>query len=400
MMSELEYRQCPVCDAEDYNLEYSQTFQNIVGIPFDRFEQRVVICKDCGMIYVNPYLTDMDLEKYYAFMSSYEYSKETFEYAIPHKNRSLQQSNYILSQLAKRGSVLDVGCSIGYTLNLFKKDGFQKVLGIDPSPKCSQIAEEDFGIKVKTGFFDKKMVEGQKFDLVILSHVAEHLKHPETFLKDVKEVMTDGGALFVEIPSIDLFDERDLFQFSFEHINYFNLNSLTNLMHQAGFKLFDSILFENGPSIAPFYPTLGSLWQKDDNTKAMPITNLYKKNKATLQRYIDLIKSHRNSLNQKIDKIISKHKKIGIWCAGTLTAQLLAQTNLLKGNITVIFDNDPKKNGQTMSDIPIYKPDITPAYFEGKIDAIVIGSWSSQNEIYDAISFLESAGITVYKLFD
>ena len=40
----------------------------------------------------------------------------------------------------------------------------------------------------------------------------------------------------IEIPVIELFDERDLFQLSFEHVNYFSHGSLSNLMHRCGFR--------------------------------------------------------------------------------------------------------------------------------------------------------------------
>ena len=103
----------------------------------------------------------------------------------------------------------------------------------------------------------------------------------------------------------------------------------------------------------------------------------------------------------KVDNIISSHKNIAIWAAGTLTSQLMSQTNLSKGDIRAIFDNDAKKDGLKMENITIHKPNMSAEYFKEKnIEAIIIGSWSSQDEIYDSLRFLEDSEIKVYRLFE
>ena len=103
----------------------------------------------------------------------------------------------------------------------------------------------------------------------------------------------------------------------------------------------------------------------------------------------------------KVDDIINNNKNIAIWAAGTLTSQLISQTNLAKGDIKAIFDNDSKKDGLKMENITINKPTLSSDYFkERNINAIVIGSWSSQDEIYDSLKFLEDDGIKVFRLFE
>jgi len=396
----LENRKCPVCSSGTDELLYGQDFIDLLGISLNRFEQRIVICKDCGMVYTNPFITDDEIKNYYSNMSCYEYDDNNNEYPDVHKKRSLNQYNYINKYFNNLNSksILDVGCALGYTLSLFKKDGC-RVLGLEPSAKNKQIAKEKYDVEVETRFLDKDGLDGRMFDLVILSHVAEHLKHPSDIFENINRVLSGEGFLYIETPDIDLFDEQDLYQFSFEHINYFNIDSTKNLLQKAGFELVDSKIFYNDKSTAPFYPTLGTLWKKSD--KVFEIENYYEKNRATIQKYIDLIENFRGGLMIKVDNIISSHKNIAIWAAGTLTSQLLSQTNLSKGDIKAIFDNDSKKDGLKMENIIIYKPIMTVEYFKEKnIEAIVIGSWSSQDEIYESLKFLEDYGIKVYRLFN
>src|SRR3972149_297094 len=398
-MGDLISRNCPVCGQSNNELLFHQMFKNIIGIPHKSFKQEIVICSNCGMVYVDNFLSDVDIEKYYTAMSNYEYSEDSYEYHNAYKERSKRQVKYILSHTnAQAGSVLDIGCSVGYTLHLLKKKGFN-VLGNDPSPACSKIAKQKYGVNVHVGFFEKTTYKKQKFDFIILSHVIEHLKYPLSFFSEIKTVLNKGGMVFIEIPCTDLFDERDICQFFFEHINYFSAKSLLNMMSNAGYKQLDSVVFENSPLISPYYPTLGSLWVQNKERINKPIKSSYKADKEKIKNYENLINSFANSLEKKINNILKQHKKIGIWCAGTLTAMLLAQTKLLEADIVAIFDNDPKKDGQKMSNIPVIKPKLVVETFKDKIEAIIIGSRSSQEEIYHSINFLDKSDIKIYKLF-
>jgi 2-polyprenyl-3-methyl-5-hydroxy-6-metoxy-1,4-benzoquinol methylase len=400
MMDGCEKRTCPVCGGDRSEILCEQSFRGLLGISGGEFRQVIVICRDCGMSYTNPFLGDEVIESYYRFMSTYDYAEHDYEYGEPHKKRSERQVAYILSGTGQADEVLDIGCSIGYTLHLFRKRGSRQVIGVEPSPSCATIAKEKFGIEIKTGPFRKEIVEGRRFDVILLSHVLEHLKHPAAVLEDVRPMLKEDGALFVEVPDIDLFDERDPYQFSFEHINYFNLQTLRNLMSRCGFAGRSSKVFENIPDTAPFYPTLGTLWSRNEDVRASSLQNCYGDNKVRLMDYIAVAGGHKERLGRKIDGIVQRNKRLGIWGAGTMTAQLLSQTNLLTGNVVVIFDNDPKKSGSTVCGVEVVKPPAKAEFFKERVEGIVIGSWSSQKEIYADIRFLEKEGIEIYRLFD
>jgi len=396
--SMLENRKCPVCNSENNEIVFTQTFNDILGISLDKFEQNIAICKDCGMVYTTPFVTDEEINNYYSHMSNYEHSHTDDGYPLSDKNKSQRQFKYLNKFIKSHKNILDVGCAVGYTLSLFKEDGLE-VLGLEPSAKNKQIAKDKYDVEVETRFLDKDGLDGREFDIVMLSHVAEHLKYPSDIFKNINNILSKDGLLFLETPDIDQFDEKDLYQFSFEHINYFNLSSTENLLHSCGFELVDSVVFQNDKDIAPFYPTLGSVWKKSD--KKHEIENYYEKNRATVQKYIDLINNFRGGLMTKVDNIISSHKNIAIWAAGTLTSQLMSQTNLSKGDIKAIFDNDAKKDGLKIENITIHKPNMSAEYFKEKnIDTIIIGSWSSQDEIYEVLKFLEDSGIKVFRLFE
>lgn len=381
-MSILEHRNCPICSSCKSGLVFDQKFSTLIGESNEFFDQKIWICETCGMVSVRDYLCPEDLGAYYSSMSNYEYPANDYDFPEYDKRKAHRQYDW-LSQFGHFVKVLDIGCSLAYTLNLFSKDG-SEVLGVEPSEKLKNIAKEKYGVDVITGFIsgDTKLPGNQS--LIILSHIVEHLFEPLSLLKNLHAHLAEEGMVFIEVPTIEEFDERDLFQFSFEHINYFSHGSLSNLMHCAGFEEVDHVIFENDDGTAPFYPTLGSLWRK--STQEYPLINRYPHDFKVISRYVDLVKSNSVIFNDRISSVLTNHTNVAIWGAGTLTAQLLAQTPLGTAKIKYIYDSDPKKDGLVMHEIPVKKPYLSSALLQDDgVDVVVIGSWSSQEEIYQTL---------------
>lgn len=399
----LESRPCPVCDATSSELVYQQKFTSMPGLEDISFQQDVVCCDDCGMIYVNKYISDDLLANYYSAMSCYEYPESGFEFPESHKRMSQQQYQFLANHRRAYGRILDVGCSLGYTLSLFKASG-SAVLGIEPSPILKDVAMRQYGVEVRTEFLGAGSDIGGRFDLIILSHVVEHLKSPQSLLSTLGSALAEGGVVFVEVPTIEEFDERDLFQFSFEHINYFSHGSLANLMHGIGFEEVNHIIFENDDGTAPFYSTLGTLWRKTKEAKR-PLINRRQHDRAVIRRYVGLIEQHVGRLHATLRDLVNSNQRIAVWGGGTFTAQLLAQTPLSGRNVTVVYDSDPKKAGLSIAGVPIRKPDMSENFMaQDGIDVIVIGSWSSQEEIYHSLraagGVAEDKIVRLFKLSD
>ena len=104
----------------------------------------------------------------------------------------------------------------------------------------------------------------------------------------------------------------------------------------------------------------------------------------------------------KINDLLGFNFKLAIWGAGTLTAQLLEQTALGSSDcLRFIIDNDPKKSNLHMNNIIIKNSAyLSKQIDENEIDKIIIGSWSSQNEIYQQIIKLGIAESNIIRLFE
>ena len=91
-----------------------------------------------------------------------------------------------------------------------------------------------------------------------------------------------------------------------------------------------------------------------------------------------------------------------LWGAGTLSAQLLANTALAGAGPAVagLLDIDPKKHGLQLEGRPVWHPDSAEGQaLLAQAGQLVIGSWSSQEAIYQGLVARGIAAQRIVRLF-
>jgi 2-polyprenyl-3-methyl-5-hydroxy-6-metoxy-1,4-benzoquinol methylase len=106
------------------------------------------------------------------------------------------------------GRILDCGCGAGDNARLLSERGW-KVTGITlsrgeqivASAHCERvfIADLEYGLPADIG---------QGYDVILLSHVLEHLIHPKRLLDDAKRVLASNGLLAVALPNALVYSNR------------------------------------------------------------------------------------------------------------------------------------------------------------------------------------------------
>ena len=403
-MKPLADRCCPVCRADAPQPLNQRRFAQLPGLDGAGYTQQLAACGGCGALYVTAYLDPHDLAHYYASMSSYEYLVSDGEFPAEERLRSERQVAFLGPYLSPSvpSQVLDVGCSIGHTLHLLAQRGHQ-VRGIEPSQALSDIARARYGVAVDTTFVDEDSALPGGQHLVLLSHVLEHLLQPHTMLSAIRRALRPDGLLFIEVPAIELFDERDLFQLSFEHVNYFSHGSLSNLMHAAGYEAVDHVVFENDDGSSPHYPTLGSLWRPAaPDARPWPQVHRAAHDVPVMRRYLALVARHAQDLDTRVAAALQGPAPLVLWGAGTLSAQLLANTALAGAGPAVagLLDIDPKKHGLQLEGRPVWHPDSAEGQaLLAQAGQLVIGSWSSQEAIYQGLVARGIAAQRIVRLF-
>jgi len=170
----------------------------------DSFE--LVINKEYEMLVTAPVPTD--LEKYYkstAYISHTDSKKTFFDkgYQIV-KNYTLQQKLSLLNSFKTSAkSVLDVGAGTGDFLSVCKNNDWV-TFGVEPSLVARDVAKKK-GIFLKAGLSEFK---NQKFDVISLWHVLEHVEHLKDTIKTLQGLLKPGGRIVVAVPNYKSYDAQ------------------------------------------------------------------------------------------------------------------------------------------------------------------------------------------------
>ncbi len=237
-LSELKFEKsiCQVCKKDEYEIisKYDR-----YGLPYE-----ACLCKNCGLIYSNPRFdyktTKIFYENHYRKIYTGIHKKNQLNKFF---NDQILKGEEIIKFIEKNksldniSSVLEVGCGMGGILHPFKLRG-KHVLGIDFGSEYL-----DFGIKNGLNLMkgDIKGFKTKKYDLIIYSHVLEHVIDLDQELKHVKENLNEKGILYVEVPgiySLEKYYKCDLSKY-LQNVHTFNfcLKSLTNVLNKNGFEL-------------------------------------------------------------------------------------------------------------------------------------------------------------------
>jgi 2-polyprenyl-3-methyl-5-hydroxy-6-metoxy-1,4-benzoquinol methylase len=176
-----------------------------------------------------------------------QYSQEELDWLKTKLSQKLAAATNLRGGLS--GTFLDVGCGEGFAMAFFQKKGWT-VAGIDYSDSGLQSMNPDMLPYLKTGdvfeLLEETAATENKFDLVWLSNVLEHVNDPIELLNAIRKLVSENGVLVVTVPN----DGTELQEFLFEknyikehfwiavpdHISYFNVASLRAITEACGWK--------------------------------------------------------------------------------------------------------------------------------------------------------------------
>ena len=193
----------------------------------------VVECDQCGLGFVNPRPTFVEIQKYYP--REYYQDEVTANFARYLTKRFTAEAKYLREIEGRPGArkLLDVGCHNGDFPRFMKARGWD-VEGVEVSDVSKRI--RDFPVHAQQ--FDEIPVDEPSFDAVTAWAVLEHVHDPMAYFRKASRVVKQGGLLVFLVPNFISMASRHLF---FEdiprHLYFYTRETVRQYLDQNGFAL-------------------------------------------------------------------------------------------------------------------------------------------------------------------
>lgn len=257
---------CNVCGCEGVPL-YHGLKDKLYDAPGE-WDMRQCANPKCGLLWLDPMPMKEDIGK--AYRSYYTHQDDVLEKSPLKKLRARAKRGYLalhyafeidqvsrferilglllglalplrdyldfgFAQLAdlEKGKMLEVGCGGGELLQSMNKWGWQTE-GIDFDPVAVKNARQK-GLEVHLGDLGSQRYPDNMFDVVISSHVIEHVPNPNAWVSEGLRILKPGGRMVIVTPNAASWGHSVFKKFwrglePPRHLHVFTPSSLTLLM--------------------------------------------------------------------------------------------------------------------------------------------------------------------------
>jgi SAM-dependent methyltransferase len=185
------------------------------------------LCRRCGFVLYTPRPTAEEISLKYAKLGGATSSTARGPVATKvDRTRSRELAHTLQPYTHRDARVLDFGGGTGSLMVCLVEQGIQ----------CSVVdyaAETISGVERAATQLSELPTE-RRFDLIVVSHVLEHLADPLTVTRALQERLTPEGVLYVEVP-LELVGGAPRRREPVTHINFFAEPSLLELLERARF---------------------------------------------------------------------------------------------------------------------------------------------------------------------
>ena len=212
---------------------------------------RTVICKDSGLVFTDPRLSQDEIKKFY----SEDYRKNYKGIITPKPKHILRAGRLAQERLDEIGeflkpedSILDVGSGGGEFVYTCKSNGYD-AHGIEPNKGYANFSKDAYGIDVDCNFYDEVKFKKESFDCITMFHVLEHLEDPVGSIELLASYLKPNGNFVVEVPNVDYTETAPNQKWHIGHLYNFNLQTLQAAGLKAGLEPIRSYYAGYGSSL-------------------------------------------------------------------------------------------------------------------------------------------------------
>jgi 2-polyprenyl-3-methyl-5-hydroxy-6-metoxy-1,4-benzoquinol methylase len=167
------------------------------------------------------YLSHDDSKKSF-FARSYNFAK----------GFNLKSKTSLIKKFSQNGVVLDIGAGVGDLVKSLQENGVE-ARGFEPSEKARLVAKEK-GIDLHSNL---DSFELQKFDLISMYHVLEHVRDVQQQKQEILRLLKPKGVLILALPNYESYDAKFYGKFWAgydvpRHLFHFNKKAVESLFQE------------------------------------------------------------------------------------------------------------------------------------------------------------------------
>lgn len=233
---------CPICEYPRCTRRY-QMMDRFFRASSDRFP--LYRCASCGLMFLDEESVVERIPEFYP--PGYWWEEGGDALGLERRYREWMVRNdqlkFLLSVVPEPRScrLLDVGCGGGTFLKLAKQEGFE-AFGLEQSAEAVRISRKHLPDRVIEGSEEELISRGEKFDVITLFHVLEHLPSPFSYLKNLQKLLKRPAGLIIQAPNCrslqaKIFGSRWYGLDCPRHLYNYTSFSLLHLLGRAGFRI-------------------------------------------------------------------------------------------------------------------------------------------------------------------
>ena len=238
--------------------------------------------------------------------------------------RLQSQMNFILSHVKQEAEVLEIGCASGdlaAAIQLRRPDVRYDAIEISPAQEKARLRVDELYLQPLGDCLDGCLIYPRSYDVVIISHVLEHLADVRREIALIRELLQPDGKLFIEVPNRSGHPALPLDD-DIGHLHSFSVSSLSRLLADAGFQC---LVLTTGNAVygahADAIRVIAQPFKVPEVRKCLPLSQL----------------------------------PVIVWGAGNRARGILGNFVDLE-NVLFFVDSDEAKQGRPLLGLPVFAP--------------------------------------------
>ena len=393
-------KKCRICSSKNLELildlgnqppANSLLDKNQLENPEFKFPLRLFWCKDCFLVQLLDIISKEDLFTHYFYMTSA--SKPIVDHF---RKYAMDIFNEFLNE-QENPFVVEIGSNDGSLLKEFKKLG-SSILGIEPASNLAKLANES-DVTTLNDFFSlnlaKNIIQSKNVSVVVANNVIGHVENLHDLMDGIKILIGEHGIFIFEVPYLlDLLKKLEFDTVYHEHLSYFSILPIINLIDQFNLEVFDiQKQSVHGGSIRIFVSKKNNFKIKDNVQKFIKLEYEFGINNIkTYENFSDDVQNLKNKIVETLQKLKKEKKFLFGYGASAKGNVLLNYCNIDHNILDYIIDTTPLKEGKFTpgTHIPILSS--KKISNKGNNDVALLLAWNYESEILEKEKFFRSKG--------